>query len=209
MEIIYRGAESIIYINIIDNQKVLVKERIKKKYRIPAIDNKLRRFRTREETRLLTEARKCGVPTPKILDVDEEKCTIVMEFIDGERIKELLSKCKEENMKKICFEIGCSIGKLHSTGIVHGDLTTSNMIFKDGKIFFIDFGLGFFSKRIEDFAVDLNLLYEALRSTHYDILDICWKSILSGYIKEYKNAKEVIKKIEEVEKRARYMERKR
>jgi Kae1-associated kinase Bud32 len=207
MEVIYRGAESIIYLDNFEDQKVLVKERIKKSYRVNQIDKKLRKQRTREEARLLTEARKCGVATPKILHVDEANCKIIMEFIDGTRIKEFLNTTDKTTIEKICFEIGRSIGKLHSAGIVHGDLTTSNMILKDDKIYFIDFGLGEFSKRIEDYGVDLNLLFEALKSTHFKNLEICWNNILKGYKIEYKDAEKVLKKVEEIEKRARYAKR--
>ena len=207
MQILYRGAESIIYLDTLDKQQVLVKERIKKNYRIQQIDDKLRITRTRKEVKLLTEARKFGVWTPKILQVDEKNNKIIMEFIDGKRMKEFLNSTDVNTVKKICFQIGNLIGKLHSNGIVHGDLTTSNMLLKDDKIFFIDFGLGEFSKRIEDFGVDLNLLQEALKSTHFKILDVCWDSIIEGYKKENMDADKVLKQIEKIEKRARYMVR--
>jgi len=206
MKVLYRGAESIIYLDEFEEQRVLVKKRIKKNYRIEEIGKKLRKMRTRKEVRLLTEARKCGVPTPQILNVDEANHKIIMENIVGKRIKELLFSADKKDIEKVCFEIGKLVGKLHSSGIVHGDLTTSNMILKD-KIYFIDFGLGDFSKRIEDQGVDLNLLYEALKSTHFKILKLCWKNILKGYKEEYKEAEKVLKKMEEIEKRARYVER--
>jgi Kae1-associated kinase Bud32 len=207
MKIICRGAESVIYLDKFEGKEVIVKERIKKNYRIDQIDNKLRKIRTKKEVRLLTEARKVGVPTPQILYVDDVNYKIIMENIVGQRIKELLYTADKKTISKICFEIGKLVGKLHSSGIVHGDLTTSNMILKNDQIFFIDFGLGEFSKRIEDQGVDLNLLYEALKSTHFKILKLCWENIVKGYKKEYKNAEQVLKKIEEIEKRARYMER--
>jgi len=207
MEIIKRGAEALLYLDNFEGQKVLVKERIKKSYRIIQIDDKLRKLRTKEEIKLLTEARKVGVFTPKILDVDETNYKITMEFIEGERIKEFLNTSDKKTIEKTCFDIGCSIGKLHSAGIVHGDITTSNMILKDEKMYFIDFGLGEFSKRIEDFGIDLKLLYEALKSTHFKILNICWKNIIKGYKKEYKDAEKVLKKVKEIEARARYAKR--
>jgi Kae1-associated kinase Bud32 len=208
MQVLGQGAEAILYLDEFDGQKVLVKERIKKDYRIEEIDSKLRRERTREEVKLMTEARKVGVLTPKIFHVDYEKFKIIMEFIEGKRLKEFFSEAKEEEIEKISFEIGRLVGKLHSAGIIHGDLTTSNMILKDGDIYFIDFGLGFFSKRIEDQGVDLNLLFEALKATHYKILNICWENIVKGYKQEYKYAEQVLKKVEEIEARARYFERK-
>mgnify|MGYP001083723491 CR=1 FL=1 len=207
MEIIYRGAESVLYLDNFEGQQVLVKERIEKKYRIAQIDKKIRKMRTRGEVRLLTEARKVGVLTPKILFVDEANHKIIMEFIDGTRIKELLYTADRTTAERICFEIGKLVGKLHAAGIVHGDLTTSNMILKDEQIYFIDFGLGEFSKRLEDQGVDLNLLFEALKSTHFKILKLCWENIVKGYREEYKNAEQALNKVEEIEKRARYVER--
>jgi Kae1-associated kinase Bud32 len=207
MEILYRGAESIIRVAEYEGRKAIMKERIKKGYRIDQIDDSLRKLRTRKEVKLLTEARKSGVPTPQILHVDEGGQAIVMEFIEGKRVKELLNSSNEHDVRKICLEIGRMVGKLHSAGIIHGDLTTSNMIMKEGRIYFIDFGLGEFSRRVEDQGVDLNLLYEAMKSTHIKILNICWRNIVTGYEKEYKGAEQVLRKVDEIERRARYAER--
>ncbi len=145
--------------------------------------------------------------TPKILHVDELNHKILMEYIKGKRIKEVLNTDDEKTVEKVCLEIGKLIGKMHANGIVHGDLTTSNMILKDDSIYFIDFGLGEFSKKMEDQGVDLNLLYEALKSTHFKILKICWDNIVKGYKQEYSKANDVLKQIEEIEKRGRYMDR--
>lgn len=207
MEIIKQGAEAILFLDRFDGEQVLVKERIRKKYRILQIDEKLRKLRTRKEVKLLAEARRCGVLTPKILHVEEKNSKIAMEFIDGIRIKELLNSADLKTVKKISQEIGRLIGKLHANGIVHGDLTTSNMISKNNQIYFIDFGLGEFSRRIEDQGVDLNLMMEALKSTHFKILKVCWDNIIKGYKKEYNDADKALEKIEEIEKRARYMVR--
>lgn len=207
MKLIYRGAEAVLYLKK-NKEKSLVKERIRKSYRIKQLDEKLRKFRTRREVRLLTKAKKIGINVPSVLKVDEKKFKIFMEYIEGKRLKEFLNQADKSTIKKICFEIGKAIGKMHSHNLIHGDLTTSNMILKNGKIYFIDFGLGFISSRIEDKGVDLNLLYEALKSTHYKILNFCWDNILKGYKLEYKDAEKVIRKVEEIEKRARYVERK-
>jgi Kae1-associated kinase Bud32 len=208
MQIIYQGAEAILYLDNYDNQKVLVKERIKKNYRLDEIDTKIRKLRLRKEVKLLTEARKNGVPTPKIFEINEISNKIIMEYVEGIRIKELLNSADEKAITKACLQIGRLIGKLHSAGIVHGDLTTSNMILKDDEIYFIDFGLGESSKKIEDQGVDINLLKEALQSAHFKILKTCWDNILKGYRQEYKNAEQVIKKVDEIENRARYAKRK-
>ena len=142
--------------------------------------------------------------TPQILDVDEKNFKITMEFIEGTRVKEFLSSSDVKDSEKICYEIGKDIGKMHTNDIIHGDLTTSNMILKNNRVYFIDFGLGSFSKRIENKAVDFNLLYEALRSTHFKILDACWKSVIRGYSEEFPKSEEVIKQIAEIERRGRY-----
>jgi len=207
MQIIKRGAEAVLYISEFEGQQVLVKERIKKNYRINQIDQEIRKARTKGEVKLLTESRKVGVLTPKIFSVDEKNHKIIMEFVDGTRIKELLYAADKKTVGKTCLEIGKLIGKLHSAGIIHGDLTTSNLILKENQIYFIDFGLGFFSKKTEDQGTDLNLLYEALKSTHFKILKPCWNNILKGYKQEYRDAERVLKRIEEIEKRARYAKR--
>ncbi|MFH8080320.1 MAG: KEOPS complex kinase/ATPase Bud32 [Candidatus Aenigmatarchaeota archaeon] len=197
------GAEAVIYLE----NDYIVKERIKKGYRIKEIDEKIRKLRTSLEAKLLIEAKRNGIHTPSVFQVDKCNFKIKMEFINGIRLKEYLEVCEKSEIKKICKNVGECIGKLHKAGIVHGDLTTSNIILKDDKLYFIDFGLGYFSKRTEDFGTDLKLLKEALQSTHFKILKLCWDNILKGYKKEYKEADKVIEKVKEIEKRARYAQK--
>jgi len=208
MQVIKQGAEAILYINSYEDQEVLVKERIRKNYRITQIDEVIRKTRTRREVSLLTDARKIGVLTPTIFHVDYHKCKIYMDYIKGTVMKDFLMSANESQIRKACDKIGTSIGKLHSIDLIHGDLTTSNMILRGEELFFIDFGLGFHSKRIEDKGVDLNLLYEALSSTHFRILNLCWEAIIKAYRKEFKNADAVIDKVNEIEARGRYAKRK-
>jgi Kae1-associated kinase Bud32 len=207
MKLIKQGAEAKLFLDKIDDQDVIIKDRIKKKYRIKQIDEKIRKSRTSLEYNLLTSAKRAGVPTPKIIEIDKKNHKIIMEYIDGERIKELLNESDRKTIEKICFEIGKLVGRLHKRGIIHGDLTTSNMILRGEYIYFIDFGLGFFSGKIEDQGTDLKLLLEALKSTHFKILGLCWNNIIKGYKEEYENSEQVLKKIEEIQKRARYMKR--
>lgn len=202
MKILKRGAEAVIYSEDIDGQKFLVKERVRKKYRLAQIDERLRRERMRQEMKLMREARGHGILTPAIVASDESSYKIVMEQIDGTVLKTFLEKPKSP--EKTCLEVGKKIGKMHSAGIIHGDLTTSNMILSDGKIFFIDFGLGQFSKRIEDMATDLSVLIKALRATHHKIHLKCWRSILRGYRSQNKKYPEVLRRLEKIEGRARY-----
>lgn len=207
MEIIKQGAEAILYLDELEGQRVLVKERIKKKYRIKEIDEKLRKERTAKETKLIREARMVGVSTPQILHVDDKNQKIFMEFIKGPQVKEYLLGASDADAVEICEQIGTSIGRLHKSGIVHGDLTTSNMIIRDREVFFIDFGLGQETTRIEDMGVDMKLLYGAFNAVHFEKLDIFWNAVIRGYKKEYKNAETVIKKIDEISERGRYAKR--
>lgn len=198
---IARGAEAVIS----KENDCVIKERIRKGYRLTELDERLRKRRTALEARLLREARSAGVRTPQVLE--ESKFALKMEFVEGRKVKDILSR---ENCGRICAEIGASVAKLHSYHIIHGDLTTSNMIFRiEGGIviYFIDFGLGFISQRAEDKATDLHLLREALESTHFDVLDEAWKTFLEAYNKHYEGAAEVIKALSKVEKRGRYVQR--
>lgn len=207
MQVLYQGAESRIYLDMFDGQEVIVKERIAKGYRIKQLDEELRKLRIRKEVKLLTEVRKLGIPTPKIFHVDEKNHKIIMENVTGKRLKEYLNSISLDEMRKVCIQLGRQIGKLHSNNITHGDLTTSNMILKEDKIFFIDLSLGEFTQRIEDKAVDMKLLKEALKSTHFKIFDEAWENILLGYKEECKNADVVFEQLKEIEKRARYANR--
>lgn len=198
MKVIKRGAEAILYL---DHGK-LVKERISKGYRLEELDEDLRRSRTKREARLLGEASRAGVFTPAVESFDDY--SIVMEWLDRPNLKQELNNMEPKRRLEICSMIGNSLAMLHSSDIIHGDLTTSNMIFMDGKLFFIDFGLSTRSKRVEDKATDLYLLYEALKAAHFFWMDDGWKSILKAYRQKYEDASAVLKQLEKVKARRRY-----
>lgn len=202
MNIIARGAEAVLSLSELGGEKVLVKERIKKGYRILQLDEKIRTQRTRMEESLISRARRAGISTPMIMDTDRFKIT--MKFIDGKRLKDSLNNFPVKERKVVYGLIGKSIGMLHEANIVHGDLTTSNMILMNGKLYIIDFGLGKVSKRDEDKAVDLYLLYEALKSTHFKILEEAWKSIINAYKQNYSKSINTLKQLSKIEKRRRY-----
>lgn len=189
MKEIGSGAEATIYL---DKNKV-IKKRIKKNYRIEEIDSALRKSRTRTEAKILE---KISVKAPKLISTDREG-TIEMEFIEGTKVRDLLDKKPE-----LCEEIGGKVAEMHNNEIIHGDLTTSNMILKD-EIYFIDFGLSYFSKKIEDKAVDIHLLKQALESKHYKVFEKAFKYFLKGYKKANKY-KEIMQRFEIVEERGRY-----
>ena len=135
-----------------------------------------------------------------------------MEFVEGKQLKQLLRAFSPRERKHVCFLVGELIGKLHRHGVVHGDLTTSNMIFgTDGRIFFVDFGLGEKNSELEARGVDLHLLKRALQSTHYQFADECFQTVMKGYAAFVGKAetKDVLAKIREIERRGRYVDERR
>ena len=202
--ILYKGAEAEIRLASYMGYKVVQKKRIQKVYRIKNIDDRLISMRTKEEAKLMTEARIHGISVPIIYDVGLEDGVITMEYLEGKRIKDILNDLSEEERARICKMIGESIAKFHNNDIIHGDITTSNMILLNDRVHFIDFGLGEKNGEIETKGVDLHVLMEAIDSTHSRYAN-CFDYVLDGYKKELKeDATLVIKKIEEIVKRGRY-----
>ena len=206
--LVKKGAEASLYLAHWHGRKVMMKKRLPKKYRLLELDEQIKTYRTNHEPQLIHEAKKAGVPTPTILLVDLKNATIIMEFIEGNQAKQLLSEVSKSKRQRLCFRIGELIGRLHKYGIIHGDLTTSNMILNsEGKIFFVDFGLGEKSKELEARGVDLHLMKRALQSTHFGFADECFNTVIEGYSKVlgFKTAKNVLDKTKEIERRGRYV----
>lgn len=203
-QILYQGAEAQIIKSKLFNKTIVEKKRLSKKYRIKEIDEMLISHRTREEAKLLIDARKTGVAVPIIYDIDLFKGIITMEYIHGEKIKKIIPVLSKKKRIDLCKKIGLNIAKLHINDIIHGDLTTSNMILSDDQIYFIDFGLGCKSVEVEDKGVDLHVLMEAFESTHSKYPD-CFQNVLKGYKCLMKDkSKQVVSKIEDIIKRGRY-----
>lgn len=186
---IRRGAEAIVTLD-----KIVIKQRIAKKYRLQIIDDTIRKERVRAEARIMAEARKFGIPTPIIFDVEDY--TIKMQYIDGIILKNIINE-------DLSLKLGETIGLMHSHGIIHGDLTTSNMIYFKDKIYLIDFGLAYRSSSIESQGVDLHVLFQTYVSTHNGHQKLI-ENFKVGYQKIYTNATAVINRIKEIEKRGRY-----
>ena len=230
--VIQTGAEAV----LIRKGTLVLKQRVPKGYRLKELDEKLRKSRTRGEAKLLEKAGKI-IFVPRVMKVDERKMEIDLEFIDGQKLSEYLDELK--NWKEVCLMIGENIARLHDAGLIHGDLTTSNMIYVDGqtsvsdnkvgravsrgarlnglndiplcsttlphrgKVYFIDFGLGFHSDKTEDKAVDLHLIKQALEAKHFKRFEDYFNLVLKGYALS-KNFNEVMKRFEKVELRGRY-----
>ena len=206
--LIKKGAEANLYIADWHGRRVVLKKRLPKEYRPVKLDEQIRNYRTVHESQLMHEAKEAGVPTPKIFLIDVKNTTIIMEFIEGKQIKLLLNELSEIERRDLCFGIGQLIAKLHKKGVIHGDLTTSNMIMNAyGKVFFVDFGLGEKSEELEARGVDLHLMKRALESTHYQFAESCYKSVIDGYgsLLSSKELKSILEKIKEIERRGRYV----
>ena len=129
-----------------------------------------------------------------------------MQHIPGDRLSETLNTYPEKKQFKLLQQIGQQTAKLHENHIIHGDLTTSNTILssKNNKVYIIDFGLGFISQRIEDKAVDLHLIKQALEAKHFQNHKDLFKQFLKTYKQEYKESSQVLEQLKKVESRGRY-----
>jgi len=190
VEEIGRGAEAII---TRDGDSV-IKWRRSKGYRLPDLDDRIRQERTISESRIISEARRCGVPTPIVLDISEFQLT--MEYIDGTKLRDLIDPL-------LANKVGELVGRLHSCGIIHGDLTTSNMILKNDKIYFIDFGLAYHDQSIEAQGVDIHVFFQIINSSE-DLPDQLIEAFKEGYQNYYPRAEEVLTRVKEIEGRGRY-----
>ncbi len=186
-KILARGAEAV----ITRDRDMVVKERVVKNYRLREIDERLKKQRTRREGKIM---KTLPVPGPRVINVDDKNMSIKMEFLDGPKLSDVL---EENDYRALSLEIGKKIRMLHEKGIIHGDLTTSNMLLLD-EIYFIDFGLSFQSEKTEDKAVDLHLLRQALESRHHEIWEECFPYVMRGY-----DDSVVLRHLEKVEARGR------
>lgn len=208
--LVKKGAEASLFLEQWHGRKVMMKRRLPKKYRLPQLDERIRSYRTVHEPQLMHQSKETGVPTPTILMIDVKEANIVMEFIEGQQVKQILHALTTEERRKLCNHIGVLIGNLHNYGIIHGDLTTSNMILTSHwKIVFVDFGLGEFSTELEARGVDLHLMKRAFQSTHFEHANECFQAVLEGYVKVVgeKLTEDVLEKIREIEGRGRYISR--
>ena len=189
-----RGAEAVVTFR----NGIAEKRRIPKLYRVDALDSRLIAERTRAEARLISAARKAGVPTPLMSDITTD--TIVMERVKGTVLTQSLT---EEAVHKA----GRMVGKLHTSGIIHGDLTTSNMILReeDGACVLIDFGLAQVNSEIEQRGVDIHVLYQTLESTAPEQADALKAAFASGYTETFMGAADVIAREHDIELRGRYL----
>ncbi|ORY59514.1 Serine/threonine-protein kinase BUD32 [Pseudomassariella vexata] len=240
--LITQGAEGRLYKTtyLLPSIPCALKHRPSKPYRHPILDQRLTRHRILSEARILQKCRREGVPVPALYAVDEGTGVLIMEWIAGAPVRvpvnEYLRKRKADGLREAATKedgeelvglmrrIGRAVGRLHKVGIVHGDLTTSNMMLRpwdkgkapvnghkadgegngllDGEIVIIDFGLASQGTQDEDRAVDLYVLERAFGSTHPRAEGL-FEVVLDAYRGEFKTANIVLKKLEDVRMRGR------
>lgn len=216
-KLLFHAAEAKIY----KTKEGVLKDRIKKTYRHPQLDLKLRKTRTKTEARLLIKAQQVGIPVPHLKQQTET--TLLLEEVKGKKIADTLDKAT--NKQTLVKQLGTLIAQLHNAHLIHGDLTTSNIILRTKKriiknrspsrtsdtrrsptksnLVLIDFGLGYESARAEDKATDLHVFKEALEAKHYQDATKLWTAFLTSYTKTIKDTR-VLERLTAVEKRGRY-----
>ncbi|ETN65952.1 o-sialoglycoprotein endopeptidase [Anopheles darlingi] len=217
-----QGAEGKLYIGNYKGTRCLVKERFEKKYRHPALDRQLTRQRIKAEQKAFQRCASAGVVTPVLLAVDLDGRKIYMEYLEKAiTAKEFIDKMMDTDktaaedspeLKELAAQIGQMVGVLHRNNIVHGDLTTSNILLDpvEGassalpyRLVTIDFGLSHFSDNTENKGVDLYVLERAILSTHSQLPSL-FGMILESYRSHNTNRRdETIAKYEEVRARGR------
>ncbi|XP_023853011.1 EKC/KEOPS complex subunit TP53RK [Salvelinus sp. IW2-2015] len=214
IELIKQGAEARVYRGSFLGKPTIVKERFPKLYRHPLLDEKLTHRRTVQEVRSILRCRKAGISAPVVYFVDYTSHCIFLEDIVGSiTVRDHIAstqlsssqKSPEERLDQLAKKMGQILAKMHDEDVVHGDLTTSNMLLKAGgetELVLIDFGLSYISALPEDKGVDMYVLEKAFLSTHPNT-EALFEKLLKAYAASSKKSHAVIKKLDEVRLRGR------
>ena len=205
MKLLYRGAEADLFEGEWSGTEAVFKFRKPLPYRLPVLDEEIRSQRTVHEAEIIRDARTAGVRVPYLYYVSPRESLIVMQFVEGPRLKAFLQKSGIDR-DAVSKDFGRAVGTLHLAGIMHGDLTTSNVIVGKKGVHLIDFGLATHTLKVEDHAVDLRLIKETLVGAHSEVAASVMASFFKGYAEVVgeKKSKEVGKKLLEIERRGRY-----
>lgn len=206
--ILSRGAEAVIYLTEINSVKIVVKQRIGKPYRHSLFDHEFRFYRTKNEAKILTDLYLNKVRVPAPLFIDLKNYIIAMEYIEGEKLIDIIHSLNREDLVKYAEELGEQIGLIHNLEIYHGDFTLGNILLssRDNKLYIIDFGLAGYSRDIEEYAIDLHLMRRNLLAVDPDIYSLFFNKLLYGYSKVFNKYELVFKRLEEIKLRGRYVE---
>ena len=197
MQLAKRGAEADIYIVEWGGRKAVSKVRSPKPYRHEALDAVIRKHRTIHEASFMSAAKAAGIMSPFVHFVDPARAEMIMEFVEGENVRDAITP-------DLCHEMGRYAAMLHASNIIHGDLTTSNFI-AGKRLVLLDFGLSYYSERMEDMATDIRLIKEVFTSAH-----IATKKAFPRFVEGYasvsgeKKAAKILENVKEIEQRGRY-----
>ncbi|KAK5871889.1 hypothetical protein PBY51_012629 [Eleginops maclovinus] len=212
-ELLKQGAEARVYRSNFLGRPTIVKERFRKQYRHPLLDEKLTHRRTVQEVRSVLRCRRAGISVPVVYFVDYTSHSIFLEEIEGsstvrDHIASAPRSASCEGLEPLAERVGQVLAKMHDEDVIHGDLTTSNMLLRCGpedgesELFLIDFGLSYISALPEDKGVDLYVLEKAFLSTHPNT-EALFERLLKSYAVSSKKSAAVIKKLDEVRLRGR------
>jgi TP53 regulating kinase-like protein len=202
--LIRRGAEADIFLGRWLDEPAVFKVRTRRPYLHEELDKRMRAARTIHEAELLSASKSLGVTTPIVLHVDPKASTIVMQYLEGPRLKELLSGTQPS--VELCGVMGFHLARLHLNNVVHGDPTTSNFILSGGRLAVVDFGLSHRSGAVEDLAVDLHLVKEVFHSAHSSLSRAALEAFREGYSQEGGSAfaERIWRRVVDIERRGRY-----
>ena len=205
-ELIYRGAEADVVRGSWCGLDAVYKVRKPLPYRLKELDDEIRRQRTAREAEMVAAARAAGVESPFLYYVDLPRSTLVEEFVEGERLKDLVSALPPRESAPLFRLLGADAARLHAAGIMHGDLTTANVVRRGRGLVFLDFGLALHSARTEDHAVDLRLIKETIYGAHSAVAARAMAALREGYagVAGEPRARAVFRQLVAVERRGRY-----
>jgi TP53 regulating kinase-like protein len=195
--LVKKGAEADIYVTEWAGSKAVSKVRAPKPYRHPELDSTIRKHRTIHEANFISAAKAAGVMSPFVHFVDPINAEIIMEFVEGDNVRDAITP-------DLCHEMGHYAALLHASNIIHGDLTTSNFI-TDKKLVLLDFGLSYYSERTEDMATDIRLIKEVFTSAHIAVKK-AFPRFVDGYasVAGKKRTDKILENVKEIEQRGRY-----
>jgi TP53 regulating kinase-like protein len=199
---IKRGAEASLWKMTLFGRACIAKYAEPKRWRVPALDEKLRSDRLQSEARSNIRCMRLGIPVAPILFIDRPLGIFVMEELTGPTVKQLLFDGTDLTIPEVVRQLGLLIAKLHQHDIIHSDLTTSNFMLHKGIVHAIDFGLSYVSSNVEDKAVDIYVLERAFRSSHPgkdDLLEV----VLNTYFAALPKCEAIKARLKKVRARGR------
>lgn len=206
-KLLSQGAEARVWKT---TEQSIAKERFAKAYRHPTLDRRLTQQRSRAEARILEKCRAKGLKVPQVLRVEGN--TLFLEYLEAPTVRTALEDKLDgggDGVDELAQAMGTAIGRLHSHGMIHGDLTTSNMLLdtETGDLYLIDFGLAKNTQSAEERAVDLYVVERALQSTHPRLSDQFGATVLEAYAQTLgSDAKPTLQRLEQVRQRGRKRE---